>query len=592
MDCERTRDLLDSFHDGELPNDTGDQVEAHLADCRGCTTARDELEAVDAALGQVPVPPMPPARVREIPALVAAELASPPAAAGPGPGQGQGLGLGLGLGRILRVGVLGLALGGTFLIGLEHWMELQDPVPTPPPPSEMLARVKDLRILVARTERELKAGRVSKARESQARAEALRDDLEKRYPGEGQPWNNGMNLDFRLEWNADRIADTPALDTESARKVHAGLFGNTLEQIRADPDALVVPAFLEGLVEQAVAWAQTLENLGRSAEVEPVLREALAHLETYVSHASSRRPGEASGMHPLPEIVETPLEPYWDLAEAAGELGRGDLRREILQRVLEHAEATEDALAACDVAHAHHLYRELAEKERRFDAARVHARKALAASLETLAAGRRSFPDSERWVGALRHHVNYKFHWYIERMLPDDERGPVPATAPREVAEVLAQVVEAQRVAPYGKSAWIESPRDLAIDVLRSGGQTLAARLEPLERLGAPTLALIEDLRGFVAADTASPLESDLEDAALRAVAVRFLCAGEDCAGVPAELRGAVRTQIRPGLEAASRAKAGLPARETSYEVGNWWNIHDDAVRVLEGAREAVEASR
>ena len=51
MDCERTRELLNTYLDGELSPDRHAQVAEHLRACAGCAQALAELEGVNRAIG-------------------------------------------------------------------------------------------------------------------------------------------------------------------------------------------------------------------------------------------------------------------------------------------------------------------------------------------------------------------------------------------------------------------------------------------------------------------------------------------------------------------------------------------------------------
>lgn len=68
MDCERTRELLNAYLDGELPPDRRADVDAHLCDCAACAAALGELEGLNraiATLAGAAVPEGFAARVRE-----------------------------------------------------------------------------------------------------------------------------------------------------------------------------------------------------------------------------------------------------------------------------------------------------------------------------------------------------------------------------------------------------------------------------------------------------------------------------------------------------------------------------------------------
>ena len=54
MDCERTKELLNAYLDGELPPDRRAQVAEHLRGCAACAAALAELEDLNRAIGTLP----------------------------------------------------------------------------------------------------------------------------------------------------------------------------------------------------------------------------------------------------------------------------------------------------------------------------------------------------------------------------------------------------------------------------------------------------------------------------------------------------------------------------------------------------------
>jgi anti-sigma factor RsiW len=54
VNCERTRELLNAYLDGELAPDLRAEVAEHLHGCPGCTEALAELETLNRAIGTLP----------------------------------------------------------------------------------------------------------------------------------------------------------------------------------------------------------------------------------------------------------------------------------------------------------------------------------------------------------------------------------------------------------------------------------------------------------------------------------------------------------------------------------------------------------
>lgn len=574
LDCERTRDLLGAFHDGELTSDRHEEVASHLEDCGDCAAARAELGAVDVALEAVDLPAAAAAPPDLAERVAVAAIPPPRPVASP-------------LGRGLRVAVLGLGIGGAFLLGLDRWMEVQ--VPLPGPPSEEQVLTDELRGLVFRTERALKEGRVREARTLLTRSQAVLADLEERFPGDGRLRNAGKDLEFMVGWQTKEVDKTQALDSESALRVHRGLLEHVRQQLD-EASGLQRVADLESLVEEAGKSARVLENLGRGDEVAAMLQDALATLEEYTPDDRTRRVSGSrrrTGFRTLPEYFSSPLQPYWDLAAMAEDLRRPGVQQEVLARGLGHARRHE---ARADLAYAHAELRGLALKERRGADALAHAREAFATMLTLLPEVQATYSDQPELIGSMRLQLNYEFDGLFELLVPEGSTGPLDPAIRRQAEEALARLVAAQRVGPYGESTWIESPRDPAIDRLWTDAATLAARLEPGERPEAGTYALLQGLREEVAGDTEHGFEGPLEACALRAVSVRYLCAGDDCSGVPAPLATRVRDHVRTGLAAARELEPRLPSRAGDYQAGRWRDIHDNAVRVLEGAARSLGA--
>jgi hypothetical protein len=75
MNCETLQSHLSAWHDGELPVEDRDVVNAHLAACPVCRAAADELVALDARLRRVFKPDR--AATQQLASSVAAKLATP-----------------------------------------------------------------------------------------------------------------------------------------------------------------------------------------------------------------------------------------------------------------------------------------------------------------------------------------------------------------------------------------------------------------------------------------------------------------------------------------------------------------------------------
>ena len=58
--CRYIRKRLGRLLDGELPDQEAAAIRAHLAECPACSREAASLEALDARLGEVPSPPVPP----------------------------------------------------------------------------------------------------------------------------------------------------------------------------------------------------------------------------------------------------------------------------------------------------------------------------------------------------------------------------------------------------------------------------------------------------------------------------------------------------------------------------------------------------
>jgi len=58
--CRHVRSRLGRLLDRELPDSEAVVVRRHLSDCPACSSVAASLEALDARLGELPVPPVPP----------------------------------------------------------------------------------------------------------------------------------------------------------------------------------------------------------------------------------------------------------------------------------------------------------------------------------------------------------------------------------------------------------------------------------------------------------------------------------------------------------------------------------------------------
>ncbi len=54
IDCDKARELLDSFHDNELSGEERELIQSHLGECSGCSTALAEISSVSSLLKSIP----------------------------------------------------------------------------------------------------------------------------------------------------------------------------------------------------------------------------------------------------------------------------------------------------------------------------------------------------------------------------------------------------------------------------------------------------------------------------------------------------------------------------------------------------------
>jgi len=80
--CRYIRSRLGRLLDGELPDQEAAAILAHLAECPACSRAAASLEAIDARLGEVPLPPVPTGILERTMAQARLEVLAP--RAGPG----------------------------------------------------------------------------------------------------------------------------------------------------------------------------------------------------------------------------------------------------------------------------------------------------------------------------------------------------------------------------------------------------------------------------------------------------------------------------------------------------------------------------
>ncbi len=158
MDCDQTREHLSAFLDGELPDEAGDGVRAHLAACPACRADLEELHATANLLGRLPLRPAPADLAESIERAIARRALRADSAAGAGRPSSDRLRHGSGPWSqvlALAASVL-LAVGIGALIWLEgveprrpvaldareqgrERAEPAAPRPAPPPPETVLA---------------------------------------------------------------------------------------------------------------------------------------------------------------------------------------------------------------------------------------------------------------------------------------------------------------------------------------------------------------------------------------------------------------------------------------------------------------------
>lgn len=54
IDCDKARELLDSFHDNELSGEEREMIQSHLGECSGCSTVLAEISSVSNLLKSIP----------------------------------------------------------------------------------------------------------------------------------------------------------------------------------------------------------------------------------------------------------------------------------------------------------------------------------------------------------------------------------------------------------------------------------------------------------------------------------------------------------------------------------------------------------
>lgn len=531
MNCERTRDLLDAFHDDELTPDLRGPVASHLEACDDCAEALGDLAAVDTALGAVGVPPMP----TDLGGALAGRLA---AAAGPPPTMALPL-----WGRALRVVALSAGLGAVFLVGLERWIELH------PPPGEAAARLSELDEVTLKgnqlaqqtllASRHADAGRRTEALHELAVARRMLEDLKSAHPG----WKStGMDYEYVIARMEREAAEVPDLETATARR---GAEAEFLAARSGPPD--------RALVEAAKKYARVLLNQGRPADADRVLREALEVLRQHLPEGTWRASDEHYPRW-LSAAVASPLEPLVQLADAADKLDRDAVWREALELMVARSEAAvaTQPLANRDRAWAHQYLWELDRKLGRWKEAKDHAEQSSRAILGLLEAVR---GESEDVLGAVRFHVPS----VVEDLFTSVYQGQ-PGRADRELALAAAKKATEQLLRPpYGILPMNQSPRQPAIQVLDFLAQREGASLDPADRPTSGAMVLMERLREKLEAWAPGDRHAAFELASLQNEMVSALCPQLDCSALPPAGKARARAEIARARVAADEAEARIP---------------------------------
>jgi hypothetical protein len=524
LDCERTRDLLDAFHDGELTTDLHEDVAKHLEGCGGCAEARDELATVDAALGAVEVPPMPPGPAKEIPGEVVAALApavAPVAVSG--------------FWRLVRVGLVGAAIGSAFLVGLERWVEANHEAP--PPSAEELERTRLSRTLhrfAFDARKAIEEGRPTEARTKLVEARAILADLDARFD---DPEDTLGMVRYQMEYLEKSLADVPVLDTDEAlRKARESYERN---RDRGVP-ALLIPPLR--------SYAQALMNHDLEAKADEVMRESLRILDANLEDG-------ARIVMPRPTYwgveVASPFDPLWDLADLAEKLRRDRVLDAVLRRLSERASVLSDPLAWYEAGKAQKGLADIRRRAKEYRQAAIHSREAVKATLATL---REIDPTEEELVGKLRTRVA----WLGATWIQDELRAPSQPDYQRLVEDTVREWVGVLEAPPYGVSSWGSTLRDPAISLLEGYARAEWARgRDPLDAADVRAISMLEELLARTPEGEGDVMGWACEKVRLRQAIVEAHCGGFDCSKVSAVRQEQVR-QIADAAEAEAEAAAAL----------------------------------
>ena len=66
MSCQELVELVTEYFEGRLPDAERERLEAHLADCDGCTAYIEQMRLTLFALGRIPEETIPPAARDEL----------------------------------------------------------------------------------------------------------------------------------------------------------------------------------------------------------------------------------------------------------------------------------------------------------------------------------------------------------------------------------------------------------------------------------------------------------------------------------------------------------------------------------------------
>jgi hypothetical protein len=524
LDCERTRDLLDAFHDGELTTDLHEDVTKHLEGCGGCTAAREELAAVDVALGAVEVPPMPPGPAKEIPGEVVAALAPTVAPVAVG-----------GFWRLVRVGLVGAAIGGAFLVGLERWIEANHVAP--PPSAEELERTRLSRTLyrlVFDARKAIEEARPTEARTKLEKARTILKDLDARF--EDPDETLGM-VRYQMKYLEESLADVPVLDTDEAlRKAR-----ESYERYRDRG----VPVLLIPVLR---SYAQALMNHDLEAKADEVMRESLRILDANIEEGA--RIVMPRGTYWGVEVA-SPLESMWDLADLAEKLRRDRVLDAVLRRLAERASVLSDPLAWYEAGKAQKGLADIRRRAGEHRQAAIHSREAVKATLATF---REIDPTEAELVRKLRNLLASLGATWIQ----DELRAPSQPDFQRLVEDTVREWVEVLAAPPYGEVSWSSTPRGPAISLLEDYARAEWARdRDPLDGADVRALSMLEELFAQTPEGEGDVMGWACEKVRLRRAVVVAHCGGLDCSKISAVRQERVR-QVADAAEAEAEAAAAL----------------------------------